>query len=308
VITYIEGDLFLSPAQVLVNTVNTVGVMGKGVAKDFKRLYPDMFKLYRQLCEEGKFGIGQLLLYKTPHKWVLNFPTKKDWRKPSRPEYIEAGLQKLTAMYTDAGIHSIAMPLLGCGNGELNWSNTVRPLVEKHLAKAPLQVFVHSYFQRAPLIPEHRDIDKIALWLRSEPEHLAFAEVWEDLSALLANRQDFKTLAKADSFRAWTVPDGIRLAASDRTDFVSRSELLDFWQQLRVHGFTSRQIAPTGLNRRYSYLMPLFAALPYVKPVRMADEYEQISGGRETIGLQYIPELSTEGDRLGGLFGRSITI
>ncbi len=129
-ITYIDGDLFRSPAQVLVNTVNVVGVMGKGVAKEFKRLYPEMFRQYRQLCDQHKFTIGQLFLYKTPHKWVLNFPTKKDWRNPSRPEYIEEGLKKLVSIYADVGIHSIAMPLLGCGNGELDWQNTVRPRPE----------------------------------------------------------------------------------------------------------------------------------------------------------------------------------
>lgn len=75
-ILYVEGNLFNSPAQVLVNTVNTVGVMGKGVALEFKRLFPDMYKQYRILCEQESFNIGMLWLYRSPNKWVLNFPTK----------------------------------------------------------------------------------------------------------------------------------------------------------------------------------------------------------------------------------------
>jgi O-acetyl-ADP-ribose deacetylase (regulator of RNase III) len=310
VITYIEGDLFQSPAQVLVNTVNTVGVMGKGVAKEFKRLYPQMFREYRNLCDTRQFSVGQLLLYKTPHKWVLNFPTKRDWRNPSRPEYIEAGLQKLVGIYAEVGIPSLAMPLLGCGNGELDWPSAVKPLVEKYLSKIPIPVFVHSYFQGAPFTPEHRDVKEIESWLRSEPEHLPFTEVWKDLVAVLERKRAFKTLVERAPFRAATSedPQGIKLAVNDRTLFVDRSELLDFWQQLRVYGFTSRQIAPTGLTGRYSYLMPVFAELPYVKPVRMADRYEQIRDGFETVGLQYIPRTAETSGLHGTLFEQSITI
>ena len=86
-ITYVACDLFLSPARVLVNTVNTVGVMGKGIAKDFKQIYPEMFREYQLLCENNWFDIGKLWLYKTQNKWILNFPTKRHWRQPSRPEY-----------------------------------------------------------------------------------------------------------------------------------------------------------------------------------------------------------------------------
>ena len=76
-ITYLSGDLFQSPAKVLVNTVNTVGVMGKGIALKFKRIYPEMFEVYRNHCERGNLQIGQLLLYKTPNKWILNFPNEE---------------------------------------------------------------------------------------------------------------------------------------------------------------------------------------------------------------------------------------
>jgi O-acetyl-ADP-ribose deacetylase (regulator of RNase III) len=156
-ITYVDFSLFESPAQVLVNTVNTVGVMGKGIAKEFKNIYPEMFAEYQQLCEKGQLDIGQLWLYKTPHKWILNFPTKKHWRYPSKSEYIEAGLQKFIQIYVDARITSISFPMLGCGNGELDWEAQVRPLMEWYLKELPIQIFIHVKMSHSSFVPEHRD-------------------------------------------------------------------------------------------------------------------------------------------------------
>src|SRR5688572_19031838 len=115
-ITYVKGSIFASPARVLVNTVNTEGVMGKGIALRFKQVYPEMFTQYQQLCERGRITIGKLWLYKTSHKWILNFPTKRTWRQPSQIGFIEAGLSKFSQEFVDLKIHSIAFPALGCGN------------------------------------------------------------------------------------------------------------------------------------------------------------------------------------------------
>jgi O-acetyl-ADP-ribose deacetylase (regulator of RNase III) len=90
-LTYLYTSLFDSPAQTLVNTVNTVGVMGKGVAKTFRERYPAMFKEYKKLCDGGALTIGSLHLWKSDDRWVLNFPTKTTWRLPSKLEYIQQG-------------------------------------------------------------------------------------------------------------------------------------------------------------------------------------------------------------------------
>ena len=90
-IRYIEGDIFNSPAQVVVNTVNTVGVMGKGIAKEYKDRYPEMFRLYKEACRNKKLTIGKLMLWYGEDRWILNFPTKEDWRGKSKIEYIEKG-------------------------------------------------------------------------------------------------------------------------------------------------------------------------------------------------------------------------
>lgn len=291
-ITYVSGDLFESPARVLVNTVNTVGVMGKGIAKEFKTLFPEMFHKYREHCETRRFSIGNLYLYKTPHKWILNFPTKEHWRSPSRPEYIEEGFRKLVSVYNDAGIYDLAMPLLGCGNGELDWPTQVRPIVEKYLKNLPIHVFVYSRVASHVQIPEHRNVAAMEAWLRSEPEHLPFSEVWRDLIGLLERQENFHTLAtETNTFKACASedPQGIFIESGGSKRFIDFSDLFDFWQQLKSYGFTSRQIAPSGLSRKSSYLMPIFAELSYVDLARISDSFERLQNGSETVGLRYLP-------------------
>ena len=144
-LTYVTINLFDSPAQTLVNTVNTVGVMGKGIAAVFKKLYPEMYKRYRRLCQEGKLDVGMLYIYRTLNKIIVNFPTKKHWRQRSQVEYIEAGLEKFVAHYGDYGISSVSFPQLGCGHGELDWETQVQPVVERYLRNLPIPVYIHLY-------------------------------------------------------------------------------------------------------------------------------------------------------------------
>lgn len=141
-IKYIEGNIFDSPAQVIVNTVNTVGVMGKGIAKECKERYPEMFQLYQQACKSQKLTIGKLMLWYGEDRWVLNFPTKIHWRGRSKIEYIEKGLKEFCDKYIDYNITSVAFPKLGCGNGGLEW-NIVKPLMEEYLHSLPLDIYIY---------------------------------------------------------------------------------------------------------------------------------------------------------------------
>jgi len=265
--------------------------MGKGVALQFKQLFPDMFKEYRRHCEQGRFSIGNLSLHKTENKWVLNFPTKKHWRQPSRPEYIEAGLKRLVSIYEETGLYDIAMPLLGCGNGELDWPTQVEPIVERYLKALPINVFIHFYPRGVAPVPEHRNIADMEEWLRSEPEQLAFAEVWRDLQHLIANSHTFETLAAQTRFTASVSDDpvGVRVVTNSKQVLFTYDELLDFWQQLRSYGYTFRSIAPSGLTRDASYLYPLFSRLSYVTPIEMSASYSRLRRGNDSIGLQYRP-------------------
>ena len=137
------GDIFESPAQTLVNTVNCMGVMGKGLALRFKEQYPEMFIAYAEICKQGLLDIGKLWLYKSDRKWILNFPTKYDWRMPTQESYLELGLQKFLLTYKQRGIKSIAFPLLGASNGNLNPEISLKIMIA-HLRKCEIPVYIYK--------------------------------------------------------------------------------------------------------------------------------------------------------------------
>lgn len=120
---YRQGNLLDAPVDALVNTVNTVGVMGKGIALMFKDAFPENTRAYEEACRRGDVVIGRMFVTErlVPPRWLINFPTKQHWRKPSRLAWIIAGLRDLRRVILDLGIRSIALPPLGCGNGGLNW-------------------------------------------------------------------------------------------------------------------------------------------------------------------------------------------
>lgn len=127
-----EGNILNADAEALVNTVNTVGVMGKGVALQFKQAFPENYNAYRAACESGEVQIGRMFVHDNrnlgSHRFIINFPTKRHWRAKSRISDIRSGLDGLVATIQELGIGSIAVPALGCGNGGLDWS-AVRPLI-----------------------------------------------------------------------------------------------------------------------------------------------------------------------------------
>jgi O-acetyl-ADP-ribose deacetylase (regulator of RNase III) len=133
---YIKGNLLQAGTQALVNTVNTVGVMGKGIALQFKETFPHNFKVYLAACKNGSIQPGKLLAVKDQtlegEKIIINFPTKTEWFKKSQYEYIESGLQDLVSLIKELNIKSIAIPPLGCGNGGLKWEK-VKPMLEAYL-------------------------------------------------------------------------------------------------------------------------------------------------------------------------------
>lgn len=288
-ISFVAGNLFESPAQTLVNTVNTVGVMGKGIARQFKAIYPNMFRAYQRLCEDGDFQIGSLFLWRTPNKFVLNFPTKRDWRHPSRPEYIEAGLKKFLEMYSEAGITSVAFPPLGCGNGELDFSTVVRPLMERYLSDLPIPVYIYAPLDDRKVQPEHRSIDEIRKWLRTEPRALPFDEMWHDLREAVERQSEFRTLRGDTQFKVEILDeDGrLRVRTNTTTRLFKKTELQELWQELRDHGVvTKRGLAER--ERDLSYLMPVLRALPYIDVVELAESYDKLTFN-PTWALQLVP-------------------
>jgi len=138
------GDLFESQAQSLVNTVNCVGVMGKGVAEQFKRRFPEMFEDYKRRTDQKAVRLGEPYLYRRSSGiQIVNFPTKDHWRSPSRLSDVERGLDYLAAHAAEWGISSLALPPLGCGNGGLEWSE-VGPLIYRKLHHLPIDIEVYA--------------------------------------------------------------------------------------------------------------------------------------------------------------------
>jgi O-acetyl-ADP-ribose deacetylase (regulator of RNase III)/uncharacterized protein YwgA len=133
---YIKGNLLEANTQALVNTVNTVGVMGKGIALQFKERFPMNFKIYADACKKGEVKVGKMLVVKentiNGAIIIINFPTKTEWFKKSQYSYIEEGLKDLVRVINEYKIESIAIPPLGCGNGGLNWTK-VKLLMDKYL-------------------------------------------------------------------------------------------------------------------------------------------------------------------------------
>lgn len=135
-ISFKQGNLLTEDVDALVNTVNTYGVMGKGIALMFKEAFPDNFKAYEKACKREEVRIGEMFVFERQRlggpKWIINFPTKKHWRHPSKIEWIECGLLDLVRVVNEFGIRSIALPPLGAGNGGLDWDH-VRPFIEEAL-------------------------------------------------------------------------------------------------------------------------------------------------------------------------------
>lgn len=140
----LTGDIFESTAQTLVNTVNCVGVMGKGLALEFKKLFPEMYEDYLARCAAGQVRLGRPYLFKSViPPWILNFPTKDHWRSVSRLSDIVAGLEYLEQNYKEWGITSLAVPALGCSNGQLEWRVVGRTLY-RHLSRFDIPVELYA--------------------------------------------------------------------------------------------------------------------------------------------------------------------
>lgn len=264
-IEYIEGNIFDSPAQVIVNTVNTVGVMGKGIALEFKQRYPEMYDKYKTVCEKHQFSIGKLMLFYESDHWLLLFPTKENWRNPSKLEYLEKGLMKFVNTYADKGISSVAFPRLGCGNGELDW-NVVRPLMEKYLRPLPIDVYIYLGIN-LEVTPEHKDPGKTLTWLKANAKDMSFNGVKDDISVTCSLMPYSFTCAGKDY--SATYQDGIHFQDSIHQEvcFIPEDDLFQIWDSIRSKCIFT---APDVCNKASLTYAMLFA-LGYLSKVRILD-------------------------------------
>lgn len=267
-IEYIEGNIFNSPAQVIVNTVNTVGVMGKGLALSFKKRYPKMFEAYKRACDKHQLTIGKLMLYYAPDHWILMFPTKENWRNPSKLEYLEAGLHKFVNTYAEKGITSIAFPKLGCGNGELLWRD-VKPVMEKYLKQLPITVYIYVGMDVAQF-PEHRMQEETVEWLRKNARDMSFTGLCDDLKHSMALLPYQFAANDSTCFAAWN--NGVAISKDAQPiGIISEDEMFCLWDQLRVNGIIS--LAET--NELHSLFYHLLNHMGYLSPVRILNQQEK---------------------------------
>ncbi|MGB1287901.1 MAG: macro domain-containing protein [Aggregatilineales bacterium] len=291
-LTFVHADLFYSPARVLVNPVNTVGSMGSGISYDFKRFYPAMYEQYRELCEADDFQPGQLMLYRTPHKWVLNFPTKRHYRAKDDPDAIEQGLQKFAATYADMGITSVSFPMLA---DNIAWDD-LRALLKAYLAPLPISVFVHVYNDANPDIFEtgKRNIRGMRAWLQGQPQQPDFEQFWRDLVKALKSHKKglvtyddeaFTLIAEARQKKRRVslklTPEG------EKQIFIPETLLQDMWRYIVRAGYVLPQNLPGGLDIHAPYMVRLLSELKYLNPVHLS-----VGNSEKVVGLQYIPMLN----------------
>ena len=129
----------------LVNTVNTVGFMGAGIALEYKRRYPEMYDEYKLKCLNGELKIGKLHVWKKEEQWILNFPTKIHYSNQSKIEYINRGLEEFISTYNELEIKSIAFPQLGTQLGGLSWEDEVRPIMYQYLDETDIDIEIYEF-------------------------------------------------------------------------------------------------------------------------------------------------------------------
>jgi len=280
---YRRTSLMESTAQTLVNTVNCVGVMGKGIALEFKKREPAMFEAYSRICADKKLKPGTLWLWKESPQWVLNFPTKLHWKNPSRLEWIESGLQKFVDRHTDLGIREISFPRLGCGNGGLDWDD-VRPLMERYLSELKIRVYIHDYHKDVG-IPEH--LEDVARNVEQSVHPLAsFEGFLEGIESVIkVSGGSLEDLTSGEPFAAKTTDEGVTLEMAGTSWSMDRDDLWGVWVNLRRGFVTKEQAGWTIADDGGRALISLMSLLPHVRPI----EIQKLNARDPEVALEVVP-------------------
>lgn len=207
-ITFVKGNLLQAKVEALVNTVNTYGVMGKGIALMFKEAFPENFVRYEAACKAGEVTVGHMFIVERRElfgpKWIINFPTKKHWRHPTKIEWITDGLKELHKFILEKEIKSIAVPPLGCGNGGLDW-----PIVKKEIECAladleDVEILVYAPTEKYQNVAKKEGVEKLT------PARALIAEIIRQYWVLGIEC----TLLEVQKL-AWFLERGIEKCASD---------------------------------------------------------------------------------------------
>ncbi len=264
---YRRTSLLESTAQTLVNTVNCVGVMGKGIAKDFKEREPEMFNAYKKICDQKLLSPGKLWLWRSANSWILNFPTKQHWRYPSKISWIEAGLKKFVVSYEALGINEISFPRLGCGNGGLQWED-VRPVMERYLKELPIQIYIHDFTVDIGL-PEH--MESVAHQLKEE---LADESSFEAFLAAIRRAVELSDdkFVEIDSKTPIAASIGqdktLKVETGKASWDFEAEDLWGVWVGLQK-GLLTKEKAAWSQEGAGESLLSILSVLPHVRPVQI---------------------------------------
>lgn len=189
---YIEkkGNIFNTKAMAVVNTVNCVGAMGKGIALEFKLRYPEMFKEYQKTCFEKRLRPGQILPYRKSNPWILNFAIKDDWKDPSKEEWIEETLIKFCTLYKQLGIKSIAFPWMGAMNGGIPIEK-IKSIMRKYLEKIEdieIEVYEFDTSSTDPLFENLKSAIDMNINVLSEKSKIK-VRYWDKIISLVKNNE-----------------------------------------------------------------------------------------------------------------------
>lgn len=263
---YRRTNILESTAQTLVNTVNCVGAMGKGLAHDFKELYPEMFEGYKKICDKDLLKPGKLWIWPAADHLILNFPTKIHWRNPSKIEWVEQGLAKFVSVYKKLGVREISFPRLGCGNGGLDW-NDVRPLMERYLSELPIPVYIHDFTKDIGL-PEH--LEAVATQLKDN--HLrddTFDTFFDTLRRVISiSDGDLVELGSNCRFDASIDSDELRITSKAGEWKYESDDLLGVWYRLRK-GLVTADDADWSGRGGGRPLLSMLSLMPGVRPVEI---------------------------------------
>jgi O-acetyl-ADP-ribose deacetylase (regulator of RNase III) len=266
-LTYHRTSLLTSQAQTIVNTVNTVGVMGKGLAQELKRQHPLMFKAYKKICDERLLDIGQLWLWRGSGQWVLNFPTKKHWRNPSKLSYIEDGLKKFVDQFEEQGIREVAFPRLGCGNGGLDWDD-VQPLMHRYLSKLPIRVYIHD-FNVDIGFPEHKEYS---------PEYAkdSYHDFIQDIKNTIdLNGRIFRYYDNSGSFETFINEcDDCReliLRGNSWEASIDEIELIELWALLNKGPVDQSRLMRSSQEHMIA-LFSMLSVIDYIRPIEVSKD------------------------------------
>ena len=164
-VEFVKGNLLEAKVDALVNTVNEVGVMGKGVALQFREAFPQSSREYMEAARRKQIRVGHVLATRNESlsgpQWIIHFPTKKHWRQPSRLEWVRDGLRDLVRIVKENGISSIALPPLGCGNGGLNWQSVRHEIEASFQGVDDVQVIVYEPSDAYQTAPKVRGVEKL---------------------------------------------------------------------------------------------------------------------------------------------------